>query len=71
MITEYKLDPKQEFIELNKLLKRLNLVGTGGEAKIRIKSGEVLFNGEVEWQIRKKLRKGDTIQIQNQQVVIG
>ena len=53
---------EQEYIELNKLLKAENLVETGGEAKFLIKSKEVLLNNEIEIQVRKKIRKGDTIQ---------
>jgi ribosome-associated protein len=52
-----------EFIELVKLLKILGWVETGGEAKIRITGGEVLLNGEVEWQKRKKIRTGDKVQM--------
>ncbi len=51
----------QEYIELNKLLKAENLVETGGEAKFLIKSKEVVLNDEIEIQVRKKIRKGDTI----------
>lgn len=51
----------QEYIELNKLLKIENLVGTGGEAKFLIKNGEAIVNDEVETQVRKKLRKGDVV----------
>lgn len=51
----------QEYIELNKLLKIENLVGTGGEAKFLIKNGEAIVNDEVETQVRKKIRKGDVV----------
>jgi ribosome-associated protein len=51
----------KEYIELNKLLKVLNLVETGGEANIRIDSGEVKVNGKVEKQRRKKLRSDDVV----------
>lgn len=50
-----------DFIALNDLLKVLHLVGTGGEANIRITSGEVQVNGQLETQKRKKLRAGDVI----------
>lgn len=50
-----------DFIALNDLLKVLHLVGTGGEANIRIASGEVQVNGQLETQKRKKLRAGDVI----------
>lgn len=52
---------QQEYIELNKLLKIKNLVSSGGEAKIRIRSGEAIVNGEVEWQVRKKIKAGDEV----------
>jgi len=50
-----------EYIQLNQLLKLLGLVDTGGEANQRIVDGEVKVNSEVEYQKRKKLRKGDSI----------
>lgn len=54
----------QEYIALNNLLKVLHLVGTGGEANIRISNGEVRVNEAVETQKRKKLRAGDVVQFQ-------
>lgn len=62
MTKKFKLE-NQEYIQLNDLLKVLNIVSTGGEAKIVILEGEVMVNGEVEFQVRKKLRKGDKIEI--------
>lgn len=60
-MTTFNLAGK-EFIELNKLLKALSLVGSGGEAKMRIREeGEATVNGEVETQVRKKLRAGDRV----------
>jgi len=59
-----------EFIELNKLLKITSLVGTGGEANTFIVNGNVLVNGAVETQKRKKLREGDVVQFQGQEVKI-
>lgn len=48
----------QEYIELNKLLKLLQLTESGGEANEAIVSGEVKVNGAVELQKRKKIRAG-------------
>ncbi len=59
-----------EFITLNNLLKVLNLVGTGGEANIRIEIGEVKVNGVVETQKRKKLRPGDVVNFQKAVITI-
>ena len=50
-----------EFIELNKLLKLLRMVGSGGEANSRIENGEVMVNGVMETRKRNKLRPGDVV----------
>ena len=50
-----------EYIQLNQLLKLLGLVETGGEANQRILDGQVQVNQVVEYQKRKKLRKGDVV----------
>ena len=50
-----------EFIRLQDVLKLANLVETGGEAKERIQGGEALVNGQVCTQRGKKLRPGDAV----------
>ena len=65
---EFKLEG--EYIELIKLLKALKLVGTGGEAKMRIMDGEVMVNGQVDLRKRKKLRVGDIVDFDGEQVTI-
>jgi ribosome-associated protein len=50
------------FIELNKLLKLLNLVESGGQAHTAISKGDVLLNGKTESRKRKKLFKGDLVE---------
>lgn len=50
-----------EFIKLQDLLKFAHLVGSGGEAKIRIQTGEVSVNGEVCTMRGKKIRPGDNV----------
>ncbi|MDP4189111.1 MAG: RNA-binding S4 domain-containing protein [Bacteroidota bacterium] len=60
----------QEYIELNKLLKLLGWVKTGGEANIRIENGEISVNGNVESRKRNKLRVGDKVSFQDNSVVI-
>lgn len=67
-IIEFKL--KDEYIELNKLLKFTGVCDTGGDAKISIDQGLVKYNNQVETQRRKKVRKGDTIQFQQYQIEI-
>jgi ribosome-associated protein len=53
----------QEYIKLDSFLKWRSVVGTGGEAKVRIAEGEVLVNGEVELRRGRKLRQGDRVQL--------
>ena len=52
-----------EYIELSKLLKTLDLVGSGAEAKLIVASGSVLRNGEVETRKRAKIVRGEIIEI--------
>ncbi len=52
-----------EYIELYKLIKILDLVDSGGEAKQLIEHGYVVRNGEVETRKRAKIRSGETITI--------
>jgi ribosome-associated protein len=66
---EFDLDG-HEYIQLNNLLKVQHLVGTGGEANIRIDNGEVIVNGETEYQKRKKIRPGDYVIFQNIKITI-
>jgi len=49
-------------IELYKILKLENLVGSGGEAKFVISEGRVIVNGKVETRKRKKIFAGDVIE---------
>jgi ribosome-associated protein len=49
-------------VELYKVLKFEGLVGSGGEAKTAVASGQVRLNGETETQKRKKVVAGDTIE---------
>ncbi len=57
-----------EYITLGQLLKVLDLVPTGGQAKMVIQSGEVKVNGEVEIRRGKKLHPGDTVEIWNYRI---
>lgn len=54
---------QHENIELYKLLKLLDLVDTGGQAKILIEQEHVKRNGSVETRKRAKITKGEQIQV--------
>lgn len=53
----------EPYIELHKLIKLLDLVDTGGQAKMLIENAQVLRNGEVETRKRAKITKGEKISI--------
>ena len=54
-----------EYIQLNQFLKKENIAMSGGEAKMIIESGTVFVNGQEAFEIRKKLRDGDVVKIEN------
>ena len=50
-----------EYVKLDQFLKLESAVSTGGEAKVRILSGDVRVNGKIEERRGKKLRAGDVV----------
>ncbi|MEE2937870.1 MAG: RNA-binding S4 domain-containing protein [Planctomycetota bacterium] len=58
-----KHETESVVIRLDDFLKHEGIVGTGGEAKVRIQSGEVRVNGDVEVRRRKQLRVGDVVEV--------
>jgi len=48
-------------MKLDQFLKWQNMVSSGGEAKIIIKSGSVKVNGQIETRRGRKLSKGDKV----------
>jgi len=52
---------KGEYIKLDALLKFAAIVSTGGEAKARIKDGEVFVGKEINKSRGKKIRPGDVV----------
>ena len=65
---EFKLTG--EHIALFQLLKATHLCGTGGEAKIRISEGLVTVDGTVETRLRKKIRGGEVVETNGEQIVV-
>lgn len=66
----FTLRPTDEYIELVKLLKLKQIAQSGGHAKLMIEDGLVKYNGEPEFRKRKKLRAGDTVEIENITITI-
>ena len=56
-------------MKLDQFLKWSNIVSTGGEAKILIKSGRVSVNGEIEKRRGRKLKIGDVIKFSNNEII--
>ena len=59
----------EEYIELIKLLKVLQIADSGSTAKAMVESEEVVRNGSVETRKRAKIRKGETIQVLGQTII--
>ncbi|MCK9474103.1 RNA-binding S4 domain-containing protein [Sulfurimonas sp.] len=65
-----KYELKDEFIELYKLLKVLDLVDSGAEAKMIIADGHVERNGSVELRKRAKIVRGDVIEVADAKIEV-
>lgn len=61
---------KSEYITLGQLLKAMDLVSDGAEAKIRIQDGEAQVNGETETRRGRKLRGGDVVTFDGESVQV-
>ena len=61
---------KDEFIKLGQALKMAGLVDSGVDAKFAILDGSVKVNGNVEKQRGKKLRAGEVIEYNGNQITI-
>ena len=57
-------------IRLGQLLKLSDISSTGGEAKIRIQSGDVTVNGQVELRRGAQLKSGDIIVVDDVSVMV-
>ena len=66
---KYKL--KDNYIELFKLLKVLDLVDSGAQAKYLIAEGYVSRNTEVEYRKRAKIISGDIIEIADVRIEVS
>jgi len=61
----------REYIELNNLLKVTGLCESGGVAKMLIANGQVKVDEKVELRKRCKIRKGQVIEFNSQQVQVN
>ena len=59
-----------EYIKLDQFLKLAQIAMTGGQAKAIIQAGMVKVNGEVETRRGRKLRDGDRIEVDGEELVV-
>ncbi len=60
----------EEYIELIKLLKVLNIAESGALAQILVTNGDVKRNSVVELRKRAKIKRGETIEVLGQTINI-
>lgn len=65
-----KIQITTEFIKLDSFLKYAGACMTGGEAKERILNGEVFVNNEVCFMRGKKIRVGDVVKIDGEEIEV-
>jgi ribosome-associated protein len=59
-----------DYIPMIQLLKAAGLVQTGGEAQIVVEHGEVIYNGQVDYRKRLKVKQGDIVEFRGQQIKV-
>ena len=59
-----------EYIKLDQFLKLAQIAHTGGAAKAMILAGEVTVNGQVETRRGRKLRAGDVVVVDGEELVV-
>lgn len=57
-----------DYIQLDQLLKATGLCGSGGSAHAAVESGQVLVDGQTETRKRAKLRSGQVVRFENENV---
>ncbi|MDR7268199.1 ribosome-associated protein [Pelomonas saccharophila] len=65
-----ELTLRGDFIELDKLLKAMGLVESGGRARLAVAAGEVRVDGQVELRKTAKIRAGQVVDFGGQQVKV-
>lgn len=58
-------------IRLDQFLKLVGFAQSGGEAKVRVQSGEVRVDGEVETRRGRQLRGGELVELEGRAVKVG
>jgi ribosome-associated protein len=61
----------EETIKLDQFLKLAQVVESGGQAKQLIQAGLVFVNGSIEMRRGRKLRAGDVVVVEDEELVVG
>ncbi|MCX5941185.1 MAG: RNA-binding S4 domain-containing protein [Cyanobium sp. LacPavin_0818_WC50_MAG_67_9] len=61
--------PSSRPLKLDQFLKYQGLVGTGGEAKLRIQRGDVRVNGAIETRRGRQLALGDAVALDGRELL--
>jgi ribosome-associated protein len=61
-------EPKS--IHLEQYLKVCGIIGSGGQAKILIQSGQVSVNGQIETRRKRQLQEGDVVELLGERWVV-
>jgi len=64
------MNAADEYIKLDQFLKLAQIAMTGGQAKAMIQEGLVKVNGEVELRRGRKLRHGDRVEVEGEELVV-
>ena len=67
---EISLREGDDYIKLGQLLKKANMMSSGGDAKMVILDGLVSVNGEVELRRGKKIYPGDVVTFEGESVKV-
>ena len=70
MVIDNKVKITTEFIKLDQLLKFSGAVSIGSEAKQMILDGKVSVNGEICLMRGKKIRSGDIVTINGNNIIV-
>lgn len=62
---------EEETIKLEQFLKLAQVVATGGQAKMLIQNGAVRVNGIVETRRGRKLRPGDSVVVDGEELIVA
>lgn len=67
---EFELGPGNEYIELIRLLKAVNVAESGGHAQQLVEQGHVRVDGHREYRKRAKIRRASTVEVFDTHITI-